>query len=201
MNIITSKSFPKDRYDYLAYQLGVDPQVVFDRNLHKKFEHHSIDSFSYLYFCGKVYKLRVRSIEYENNTNYADPDQNPLHSCSKLSDIDKYRFEITRYAVNQTFIDDLDKKAKEIKLPYFIVNLPPWADFYRILGAFFPLSNFSNFSLTNEEIYTEVYNWLLKCNEPKPVEVANDVKIQQAGFDLKTSFRGTNQCKKLNKKC
>jgi len=197
MNIITSKSFPKDRYDYLAYRLGVDPQVVFDRNQHKKFEHKSVNSFSYLYFCGKVYKLKVSCIEHDNNTNYADPDRNPLHSCSKLSDIDKYRFEITTYTVHQTFVNNLNKKAREIKLPYFIANKPSWSDFFHILGVFFPLSNFSNFSLSNEEIYTEVYNWLLECNEPKIIEVENTVKIQQAGFDLKTSFRRTNQCKKL----
>lgn len=194
MNIITSKSFPKDRYDYLAYQLGVDPQVVFDRNQHKKFKNCSVDDGSYFYFCGKIYSIEVTNTETSISFRQCYNTHFP-------ADREKFKFELYSPVIplSVQLKELVEHFAIENKLPYFVFDCYDYC--IQPLNHFFPLSYFSSFSLSNEEIYTEVYNWILKCNEPKPVEVANDVKIQQAGFDLKTSFRGTNQCKKLSKKC
>lgn len=67
--------------------------------------------------------------------------------------------------------------------------------FTRQAAAVIPNPNLSNLNIQSvlhpASAYQEIYTWL--CNRSNPekpiVNVENDVRIQQHGFDLKTSFR------------
>ena len=180
MKIISSKSVPKDRYDYLVYKYGVDPLVTFNRNIHKSFNSARSDSIrsgeSYFYFCGKVFNISV--------TDKSDKEILKTYYTRYPEELTTLTFKLNECNFKDKIIEDFVQKYK---LPYFVFN-SLWG-ILQPLEHFFPISNFTDFPLSDQEIYTEVYNFLLSLNEPSLVEVSNTVKIQQAGFDLKTSFR------------
>lgn len=193
----------KDYYDYLQGIRGVDPKVILDRR--EGIVHKPIDLVPIalekkyrvirLAICGVLYMglrakggkyfwgedlLKLGKIEkkwfgekemlwiYDSDIHLpledVCTDLNEIHKCPVLflHDEDGYRFRKGRYVKNTVKVDKYPKLE--------IYGVQKW--------------------YSPENLYNDLSNWISSRNEEVIVDKRTDKeKIQNAGFDKKTSFR------------
>ena len=210
----------KDYYDYLSGIYGIDEDIVYDRRNGYVFREFNAGE---QYFIKKKTwqdkpKQEVRGMHYEGDkyvygTYYRGLDYMIVIEVGFI----QYLYNIER------FLDDSDNvelkirlvwkkeiSEKKSKAPIAVIPVE-YYQFYRdkepriqkyrmdqeIQNPIFENTWVPSF-ITADEMYNNVYDYLIKMREPIVVDNRNDVqKLESKGFDKKTSFRNpVNNVKK-----
>lgn len=201
------KSSFKDYYDGLQ-SLSTDPDTVFirkntteeDRDRRSEYTEHAFSNciVNVIGFCGKLYPYFYNPKE--NTISYDVEDYR--RACKEIvSKKRKYRGWYsggTQKSLIDRLLQDDHSELFEKYGPIFVIK-------HRCSGS--PCSGYfskeqviispklSNYlfgkCIPPHEAYNELYKYIaINGRNTKPIpEMSNDVKIHQAGFDLKTSFR------------
>lgn len=142
----------------------------------------------YFYFDGLCYPIYHDRFDPKG---YNDRDRNTfLHSLyrdkprvtvGKFKGVFKFVIrdgEALKYKAEKVAVDF----SKEHSLPYFVYGCP-------LFFPFFMMSNVEEVFQV-DEVYQNIENFLLTCQQKEPTLQSNENKITSHGFDLKTSFRG-----------
>lgn len=202
----------KDYYDYLSGIYGIDEDIVYDRR--DGYVFRNANAGEEYFVKEKMYsdkpKQEVRGMHYEGDkytfgTYYRGLDYMIVIEVG-----------FTQYLYNiERFLDDSDnvelkirlvwkKEVSEKKSAAPIAVIPvDYYQFYRdkepriqkyrmdkeIKNPIFENTWVPSF-ITADEMYNNVYDYLIKMREPIVVDNRNDVqKLESKGFDKKTSFR------------
>ena len=204
----------KEFYDYIVSQYGIDNQIILDRR--NKEEHYFPDDihnwiFNYLWNTSLYFVLEVGYVQYLFQVDYVEGKiqnvnivkifesacqiidyQREFWSIHKIKTTYKfkvrqdlfscvtnfYNVEPLHRAINhkETTIDTLrfDQLSNmSVRRNKEYVNLNPFAKF-----------------LDPEEVYQQIYNYLISKKDIKIEDTRSDVqKLESKGFDKKTSFR------------
>jgi hypothetical protein len=205
----------KDYYDYVA-KYGVDNNVVFNRvrkkdegiidqrlysknwqgmlnQYHVGFDYCNATAI-YIGFAGEIYPLIIRK-----HSTYLDgyPEKPDLYVFDpEWTDSSRIWFDCTGEKRRAFF----DTQKNIFKDYLFRTYGPQWV----VVFNYYPDSKGSAIVFKNacmkdyqldkvlsaQHAYENMYRYLCNNHEEKPVpEMKNDIKIEQHGFDLKTSFR------------
>ena len=201
----------KDYYDYLAGVYGIDEDIVYDRRDGHVFR---INDDGEQYFVktklwGDRIKGEVRRGRFVGNKYTFETELEGLimHIVIEVG-YNQYLFEIERYLdefgkihIEPKLLKKETIKEKKCKEPVALipVEYQGWFrespkitgyDMKRMIkNPIFSGTWLSSF-ISPEEMYNEVYNYLISIREPKIEDNRNDVqKLESKGFDKKTSFR------------
>lgn len=143
-------------------------------------------SFSNFFYCGRIYLLAAKLALYENGQclGYYKPT-GEIYTVYDKQDGEPYYIEAPKAIIDY---------AKDYNIPFFeyvgntkqssYVTIQPQINYLPIHKILHPMFGDANV------IYNEIYNYLLSfMNDDDIIQVSNEDKIKQAGFDLKTSFR------------
>lgn len=200
----------KDYYDYLSGIYGIDEDVVYDRRDGFVFKRYNDGQH---YFINEILgddskRVFVKQYQFINGKGsyVLIPKGSVFHVVIEIGKV-HYLFIIERY------LDDNDKlclepklikkeKIKEKKSEAPISVIPVDCYSYRMdyeIRKYFverEIKNpvFNNTWVTSfipaDEIYNEVYNYLISIKEPNIVDNRSDIqKLESKGFDKKESFR------------
>ena len=202
----------KDYYDYLPGIYGIDQDVVYDRAQSHVFrrldagEEYFITD--YVLYCDKP-KEDSRIWIYENGKGMLKTVSSGLilHIVIEVGYV-QYLFKVERYlgnngkpVVEPKLLDKFTVTEKKSTAPIAVipVEYSGWykeAPSIRSYRMDREIKNpiFSGTWVTSlipaEEMYNEVYNYLISIREPKIEDNRTDVqKLESKGFDRTTSFR------------
>lgn len=134
-----------------------------------------------LFYCGKVYVI-AEQMRHTGGNHYVSEGQ--YFYVSHEENADPFCIEPSEKILDY---------AKANNLAFFIYNSQKHHDSVSIspVMSYIPTHKISHPIFDDvEKLYIEIYNQLLSYkNDPGTIEVENKHKIQQAGFDLKSSFR------------
>jgi hypothetical protein len=201
----------KDFYDYLAGVYGIDNDVVYDRAKSHVFRPMEAGD---TYFCKtRLYndrcKKETKGHHYVNGKYVYGIfyEGLKLHFVIEIG-FTQYLFMVERYLDNNLEVQlepqllnkfQVDKKQSQV--PVSLIPVDFWGLFSEapsirryylneeIQNPIFTGTWVTSF-LNAEEVYNEIYNYLISIKEPKIIDNRNDVqKLESKGFDKKTSFR------------
>lgn len=201
----------KDFYDYLAGIYGIDNDVVYDRTKSHVFRAMEAGD---TYFCKtRLYndrcKKETKGRHYVNGKYVYGIfyEGLKLHFVIEIG-FTQYLFMVERYLDNNLEVQlepqllnkfQVDKKQSQV--PVSLIPVDFWGLFSEapsirryylneeIQNPIFTGTWATSF-LNAEEVYNEIYNYLISIKEPKIIDNRNDVqKLESKGFDKKTSFR------------
>jgi hypothetical protein len=201
----------KDFYDYLAGIYGIDNDVVYDRAKSHVFRPMEAGD---TYFCKtRLYndrcKKETKGRHYVNGKYVYGIfyEGLKLHFVIEIG-FTQYLFMVERYLDNNLEVQlepqllnkfQVDKKQSQV--PVSLIPVDFWGLFSEapsirryylneeIQNPIFTGTWVTSF-LNAEEVYNEIYNYLISIKEPKIIDNRNDVqKLESKGFDKKTSFR------------
>lgn len=204
----------KDFYDYLSGIYGIDNDVVYNRvNGHVFRPMYDGD----IYFCKEqLYndkpKKEVRGYNWVDGKRFYTPKLEglKLHFIIEVGFV-HYLFMVERYIdeCGKIQLDPqlLDKQRVSEKKSTSPVSLIP-VEMYSFYSLYRDTPKVWKYNTDNEipnpifngtwlpslvsadEIYNEIYSYLIAIKEPNIVDTRNDVqKLESKGFDKKTSFR------------
>ena len=170
--------------DYYIENAKYDSWKYFNR---KNDPHPKVKYSLYNFFyCGRVYLLAQKLVR--NDTRMIVDHYDALDEYYFVADsIDGNPYYIE---ANQGILD----YAKENNIPFFVYTIDSKKHNYIVIQPhinYVPLHkiNLPFFDDVNRT-YNDIYNYMLTYkNDNNIIQVSNEDKIKQAGFDLKTSFR------------
>lgn len=160
------------------------------------------------YFCGRIYVVAFKTTQFSLHRDWKDK------SYGKPFDRDKNEyFNVPHFVYESAESTEpfsikannvLNEYAEQNNIPYFLyaynaenTNTKNIITRFIIMRKFLALQDIKwshDHGFDIDKTYHEVYNFMLSLkNEKNIINVSNDNKITQAGFDLKTSFRGKNK--------
>ena len=193
----------KDYYDYLQGIRGIDSKVVLDRSestYNKRYTMMSIHELNvlHIHICGLAYDGVYCSKK--KRTFWGEQLSEVASEITTYQGWDGVKNKMMDNPAPVAYIQP-DKNYKERKM-VFIEPRPsnlneltkcPIVEGYNLRNyTLYPhLKDFDFGSvLTPEEIWDQLYNWIVKMNEPSVQDNRTDEeKIKSNGFDTKTSFR------------
>ena len=202
----------KDYYDYLSGLYGIDEDIVYDRTDGHVFRQFSAGEEYFI--KEKMYndkpKQEVRGMHYEDDkyvfgTYYRGIDYMiviEVGFTQYLYKIERYLDENSKVELNIRLIWKKNVTEKKSTAPVSLIPVE-YYQFYRdkepkiqkyrmdqeIKNPIFEKTWVPSF-LPAEEMYNEIYNYLIAIREPKIEDNRNDIqKLESKGFDKKTSFR------------
>lgn len=202
----------KDYYDYLVSKFGIDEDIVYDRRdsyvVRPSCEGH-------IYFCKEKYygdkpkeKKKMWHINEKGKRVYGVVEAGLiLHFVLEIG-YSSYLFQVERYlndSGNVVLSPSLEKKLdvdKKSKHPISIIPCDVirhgWItkddtiryDVKNEISNPILSSTFIPSFIDAEEVYNEIYNYLISIREKPIIDNRNDIlKLESFGFDKKTSFR------------
>lgn len=201
----------KDFYDYLAGIYGIDNDVVYDRAKSHVFRPMEVGD---TYFCKtRLYndrcKKETKGRHYVNGKYVYGIfyEGLKLHFVIEIG-FTQYLFMVERYLDNNLevqlepqLLNKIQVDKKQSQVPVSLIPVDFWGLFSEapsirryylneeIQNPIFTGTWVTSF-LNAEEVYNEIYNYLISIKEPKIIDNRNDVqKLESKGFDKKTSFR------------
>lgn len=202
----------KDYYDYLPGIYGIDEDIVYDRRDGYVFRQFSAgDEF---FVKDKRYndrsKMPVKGIYYEGNKpQYGIINSGIIMYIVIEVGFTQYLFKLERYidddyegiCLEPTLVEKFTVKDKKSKAPVSVIPVE-YGGWYKEEAKIrhYSLDKeiinpiFNNTWVTSlipaDEMYNEIYNYLISIREPKIEDNRNDIqKLESKGFDKKTSFR------------
>lgn len=163
------------------------------------------------YFCGRVYVIAYKTTQFSLYRDWADNsekgygkpfDRNKSDECNTPHFV--YEDENSTEPFSIKANNMLNEYAEQNNVPYFLYTYQVESNHsHNIINRFIVMKKFlalQDIKWSNDQgfdidkTYHEVYNFMLSLkNEKNIINVSNENKITQAGFDLKTSFRGKNK--------
>lgn len=202
----------KDYYDYLSGIYGIDEDIVYDRR--DGYVFRSLNTGEEYFLKEKMYqdkpKQEVRGMHYENDkyvfgTYYRGLDYRiviEVGFTQYLYHIERFLDENDNVELNIRLIWKKFVKEKKSKAPISVIPVE-YYQFYRekepkiqkyrmdmeIQNPIFEKTWVPSF-IPADEMYNNVYDYLIAIREPVVVDNRNDVqKLESKGFDRTTSFR------------
>lgn len=203
MKIIDNK---KDFYDYLVSYYGMDDYVVYDRRksipLESDLKYSLLssrpDTFEVtgenIYVCTLVAGENVGQKIFIRESYCGQNRDTKMYMKSDGSSL------LTKWDVSFNTMDRLIEATKKLVTPdeplilsaYLIGHRRYW-NLSKTMNVYKnPILKGTPFTsiLTPNLIWEGIYNYLLKCKEPKIDDERSDIQhLEAAGFDKKTSFR------------
>lgn len=163
------------------------------------------------YYCGRIYVVAFKTTQF---SLYRDWNDKSDRGYGKPFDRNKNDYMNVPHFVyenadspepfNIKANDVLNEYAEQNNVPYFLYTYQSESNHTKnitnrfiIMKKFLALQDIKwshDHSFDIDKTYHEVYNFMLSLkNEKNIINVSNENKITQAGFDLKTSFRGKNK--------
>lgn len=209
MKIITGGK--KDYYDYLSGIYGIDNDVVYDRRNSTVFRrYYDMDTYFVKdILCNDKQKELKRTHRFiDNRWKFEYMPEGNIYFILIEIGYTQYFFSIERYlddnnkvVINPTLIEKKNVTEKKSEAPISVI---PIICYYSYRSGF-EISKylihqevqnpiFSGTWVTTviapDEIYQNVYDYLISIREPNIVDKRNDIqKLESKGFDKKTSFR------------
>lgn len=201
----------KDYYDYLAGIYGIDEDIVYDRANSYVFRSGDYPSQYFLHTIEYFDKERerIKTYHYEGNKLVYGWSLKALelHFVIEVG-YTQYLFSIERYidengklVLNPKLIKKFNVTEKQSTAPVSFIpveyrgwwNEAPQIRKYdknkKVDNPIFSGTWVPSF-IPPEEMYNEIYNYLISVREPKIEDNRNDIqKLESKGFDKKTSFR------------
>ena len=202
----------KDYYDYLSGIYGIDEDIVYDRRNGYVFREFNAGE---QYFIKKKTwqdkpKQEVRGMHYEGDkyvfgTYYRGLDFMiviEVGFTQYLFKIERYLNENDKVEMNIRLVWKKESSEKKSAAPVSVIPVE-YYQFYRdkepriqkyrmdqeIQNPIFENTWVPSF-IPADEMYNNVYDYLIKMREPNIVDNRNDVqKLESKGFDKKSSFR------------
>lgn len=201
----------KDFYDYLSGIYGIDNDVVYDRvNGHVFRPMYNGD----VYFCkttlwNDACKKETRGMHYVNGKRVYGVFSSGLvmHFVIEIGFM-QYLFRVERYLdenlevqLEPQLLDKFRVKEKQSQAPVSLIPVDYWHTFkespkirkYQMQNEIQnPIlsGTWATSFLQAEEVYNEIYNYLISIKGPQIIDKRDDVqKLESKGFDKKTSFR------------
>lgn len=188
----------KDYYDYLAGTFGVDPKIVYERQLGYKLtetdkpQYHESKEYE-LYVLGKYYMVVI----HKEQVYITIPELTELYESNILSDslnnaLKGFLKEDTKWWMGGTRKNIEVHRASEINLKDGRPVLMQDTSYdWRAKKYLVPRLKDFNFHkiLSPEEIYLQLTDWL-SYKEPEIITKPEDMsRFESKGFDKRTSFR------------
>lgn len=132
------------------------------------------------YYCGRIFLFAKKMVW--NDSHYIHLDEYYIvnHDGSDIP-----------YSIEAN--DVLNKYAKDNNIPFFFYETKGVRDSYielNIVKKYIPIQTIRYDFGGVDRLYNDIYNQLSSYkNDDDIIQVSNDDKIRQAGFDLKKSFR------------
>jgi hypothetical protein len=201
----------KDYYDYLTGIYGIDEDIVYDRsNGHVFRDAFGItDYFLPLRTHLDIERKHLKTYHYQGNKLVYDWVWRglELHIVIEVGYM-QYLFSIERYiddsgkvVLNPKMLDKFNITEKKSRAPLAAIpveytgwyNEAPKIRHYdidkKVENPIFSGTWVPSF-IPPEEMYNEIYNYLISVREPQIIDNRDDVqKLESKGFDKKTSFR------------
>lgn len=201
----------KDYYDYLSGIYGIDTDIVYDRRDYNVFRKYDSNAEFFLKepLYGDSFKTNKRGYRYVNGKGVFGKFEEGkiLYILIEIGFI-QYFFKIERYLINENEVRIeptlFDKKIVSEKKSDCVLSVIP-LECYNSYNEGLKISKFNNrFETKNpifsdtwvtsvippEEIYQNIYDYLISVKEPKIEDKRNDIqKLESKGFDKKESFR------------
>lgn len=163
------------------------------------------------YYCGRIYVVAFKTTQFSlhrdwkdnSDKGYGKPfDRNKNDYMNVPHFVYENEFSTEPFSIKAN--DILNAYAEQNNVPYFLYTYQVESNHTKnitnrfiIQKKFLALQDIKwshDHGFDIDKTYHEVYNFMLSLkNEKNIINVSNDNKITQAGFDLKTSFRGKNK--------
>lgn len=201
----------KDYYDYLSGIYGIDEDIVYDRrNSNAIKPGSSMDEFFFKNKRGFDEKKKVKKGLHLIDGKYIFTSIETGNKIFCLLEVgfNHYIFMVERHLdefdnihLDYSLIEKKEVKEKKSNEPitlmpivgyinesgHFYIN--EYRDYWRIDNPILKETWITSL-ISADEIYHDVYDYLIKLREPDIVDSRNDIqKLESFGFDKKTSFR------------
>ena len=204
----------KEFYDYIVSQYGIDNQIILDRR--NKEEHYFPNDihnwvFNYLWNTSLHFVLEVGYVQYLFQVDYVEGKiQNVnlvkiFESACQIIDYQaefqkinrskstyklKIRKYLTSYTTNFYNVESLHRAINHKEITIDTLRFDQLSNIsVRKNKEYVNLNPFAKF-LDPEEVYQQIYNYLISKKDIKIEDTRSDVqKLESKGFDKKTSFR------------
>ncbi len=204
-----------DYYDYLVDKYGEDPKLIFDRtDIDFKFnpslynngtifklilankEYHGFYYNAKIFWPNEIQQL-VTIKKAKKDNHWTLPKHHNDSDCILFDVNELFNSNNKRYIslINGRKVICDSVSQLSIELPRYDSYKKQYINSYITTnGIYIPILRDIYFHncLTAEECWVEISNYLsnkISEKESKIVSTSNNIKIQSAGFDLKTSFR------------
>ena len=201
----------KDFYDYLSGIYGIDDAVVYDRTDGYVFRpmFHGDEYFIKERLYNDRVKKERKGVYYINGKHTYGTFYEGInyHFVIEVGFM-QYLFFVERYLddngelhLEAKLLDKFRVTDKKSKAPISVIPV----DYHRTFSAPYKIwkydiqkeiqnpiltGTWATSFLPAEEVYNEIYNYLISIKEPKIIDKRNDVqKLESHGFDKKSSFR------------
>lgn len=204
----------KEFYDYIVSQYGIDNQVILDRR--NKEEHYFPDDihnwvFNYLRNTSLHFVLEIGYIQYLFQVDYVEGKiqnvnivkifesacqiidyQREFWSAHKIKTTYKFKARQDLFSCITNFynVEPLHRAIKHKEITIDTLRFDQLSNMsVRKNKVYVNLNPFAKF-LDPEEVYQQIYNYLISKKDIKIEDTRSDVqKLESKGFDKKTSFR------------
>lgn len=204
----------KEFYDYVVSKYGIDNQIILDRR--NKEEHYFPDDihnwiFNYLWNTSLHFVLEVGYVQYLFQVDYVEGKiQNVnivkiFESACQIIDYQRefwsahkikttYKFKVRKDLIscvtNFYNVEPLHRAINHKEVTIYTLRFDQLSNMsVRKNKEYVNLNPFAKF-LDPEEVYQQIYNYLISKKDIKIEDIRSDVqKLESKGFDKKTSFR------------
>jgi len=194
----------KDYFDYYSGIYGIDEKLILDRR-NWDLKQKSVLNIDYikhdLLHCIAFNNKFYFQIQLCNNNKIVSTSEYLKNKTSKDWSIN---YGIKAFKKMLPELSDIEHKLnKDLRVPYVLTtyNLDfRWLNYNKLITSILDKSRYSNIILkdfefhkikSSEQAFNEIsmfLGWMID-NPEKPDNRTNNIKIQNAGFDLKNSFR------------